>query len=133
MSSEVRHGPHPRFKAPLARGRYGLTLRGRYTKINGLTAVGVTQVNWNSARPIKRQAELLGMRTAFVCWFMATWKALGGSWAGGVRAITQYPFRRLKGQLKTRRSLSIAVLRQRARRDLEAQRLGIGRPRKRKL
>ncbi len=126
MASEVVHGPQPKFKAPLAPGRYGLCIGGRYTTIPGLTAVGVQQVNWNSKRAVKRQAEALGMRTAFVCWFMATWVSLGGTWAGGVRAIRDYPFRRLKKQLRSRtrgRGLSLAVLTKRAARDREAYRL----------
>lgn len=122
MSTEVKHGPHPRFKAPLAKGRYGLTIRGRYTKIDGLTAAGVTEVRWNSTRAVKRRAELLGMRTAFVCWFMAEWRHCGGSWAAGKRALTKYPFWRLRTQLLLRRSLSLAALRRRVARDREGRR-----------
>ena len=37
MATEVKHGPHPKFKAPLAKGRYGVVIRGRYTTVPGLT------------------------------------------------------------------------------------------------
>ena len=100
MASEVKHGKHPTFKVALGRGWYGLRIRGHYTKTPGLTAVGVTEVRWNSNRRGKQQAELLGMRTAFVCWFMREWMRTGGKWAPGVKHITEYPWRRLRKRLR---------------------------------
>jgi hypothetical protein len=104
MSTEVAHGPHPKFTARLQRGRYRIIVEGRYTHTPGLTAAGVKTVTWNSTRPAKRQAELLGLRTAFLCWFMETWVELGGTWAEGVRAITGYPFARLQRQRRKARN-----------------------------
>jgi hypothetical protein len=100
MSSEVSHGPKPKWTVALAKGRYGLELHGRYTKVDGWTAVGVKRVRWCSNRPVKRRSELLGMRTAFVTWFLAQWLAEGGKWTDGIRALTSYPFARLRRELK---------------------------------
>lgn len=103
MSTEVVHGPRPRFRARLQRGRYRIVVEGRYTHTPGLTAAGVKAVRWNSVKPGKRQAELLGLRTAFLCWFLETWVELGGSWASGVRHVTGYPFARLQRERRRAR------------------------------
>jgi len=103
MSTAVKHGEHPKFTATLSPGRYRVVVEGRYTQTPGLTAAGVKSVRWNSDRPGKRQAELLGLRTAFLCWFIETWVALGGSWAEGVRHVTGYPFARLQRQRRKAR------------------------------
>lgn len=110
MASEVRHGPTPKFQTPLSRGRYGCTIQGRYTRTPGLTAVGVTSVRWNSRRREKRRAELLGMRSAFVCWFLLQWERLGGSWRAGVQELTAYPFRRLRRRILTARRQKKRIL-----------------------
>src|SRR5262249_19038229 len=47
-----------------------LTIEGYYTPQDGLIAVGVTACQSVSDWPVKRQAELLGMRTAFIDWFL---------------------------------------------------------------
>ncbi len=103
MGTEVRHGPHPRFKAKLQRGRFGLTIQNHYTHTPGVNAGGVTRFAFNSKRPVKRQAELLGLRTVFLVWWMEQWGKAGGAWAPGVRHITGYPWRRLRRQLKGKR------------------------------
>jgi hypothetical protein len=99
MATEVQHGLRPKFKAKLQRGKYGCVVCGQYTTTPGLTAAGVAVVHWNSKRRIKRQAELLGMRTAFLCWFVVQYERLGGSWKDGVEAVTRYPFRRLRRRI----------------------------------
>jgi hypothetical protein len=96
VATEVKHGPHPTFKAPLTLGRYKLVIQGRYTKQAGMQAGGVTEIRFNSDRPTKRQAELLGMRTIFVCWFLDQWLQTGGTWPTGVKALTEYPYGRLR-------------------------------------
>ena len=103
MATLVQHGPTPKFGVPLARGRYSALIEGRYTKVPGVTAAGVKRVRWNSDRAAKQHAEMLGMRTAFVTWFLETWVALGGSYAHGARAFTAYPYRRLQRQLRIQR------------------------------
>ena len=94
MATEVKHGPRPKFRAPLAKGRYGLSIQGHYTKKDGLTAAGVHTVAFESNRPEKQRAEMLGMRTAFVCWFVDTWIQKGGTWVEAVEALTHYPYDR---------------------------------------
>jgi hypothetical protein len=101
MSTEVVHGPNPQFRVPLAPGGpYRMTIEGYYATIDGLTAAGVTACEWVSERPAKRQAELLGLRTAFIDWFLLQWVACGGTFDDGVRQIQAYPFelhRRIAG------------------------------------
>lgn len=101
MASKVYHGPRPRWGVKLQPGRYECVIHGRYTHTPGLTANGVRSVTWNSKRKVKRQAELLGMRTAFVCWFVSTYTQLGGTHKAAVEAITKYPWRRLRKQIKS--------------------------------
>lgn len=104
MATEVRHGLAPKFKAKLASGVYGCVVKGHYTTTPGLTAAGVAWVEWNSNRRVKRRAELLGMRTAFLCWFAVEYERQGGTWKEAVEAITRYPFGRLRRRiLKARR------------------------------
>ena len=104
MSTQVRHGARPRFTIPVAKGRYGVTLLGRYTKVDGWTAGGVTAFRYNSSRRAKRQAELLGMRTIFVHWWMREWLRTRGDWAVGRDHLRDYPWRRLRGQLTPKRT-----------------------------
>jgi hypothetical protein len=93
MSTEVVHGPNPQFRSPLsASGPYRMTIEGYYTQVEGRTAAGVTDFEWVSERPAKRQAELLGMRTAFIDWFLLKWVEHGGSFEDGVRHLGAYPF-----------------------------------------
>lgn len=110
MATEVRHGATPKFRAKLSPGRYTVTVVGRYTTTPGLTAAGVTSFRFNSKRPIKRQAELLGMRTAFLCWFVMQYERLGGRWKDGVEAVTGYPFRRLRKRIVTLRRQKKKIL-----------------------
>ncbi len=97
MATEVRHGPHAQFDAPLSGGKFGIEIIGRYTEKPGLAAGGVTQIVWNSDRPDKRRSELLVLRTCFLEWFVEQWRGHGGSWIGAVEAITQYPFKEPDG------------------------------------
>ena len=69
-----------------------LTIEGYYTPQDGLIAVGVTACQSVSDWPVKRQAELLGMRTAFIDWFLLQWVACGGTFEDGVRHLQGYPF-----------------------------------------
>ncbi len=93
MSTEVTHGRNPQFRASRAAGGpYRLTIEGYYTQTDNLTAAGVTDYQWVSERPAKRQAELLGMRTAFIDWFLLQWVACNGTFDDGVRQIQAYPF-----------------------------------------
>lgn len=98
MATEVKHGPRPRFKAKLQAGLYGATIEGHYTATDGLTAAGVKEWAYNSDRPGKRQAELLGMRSAFVGWFLEEWIRHGGGWREGVDAFRRYPFGKVRQQ-----------------------------------
>jgi len=93
MSTDVVHGPSPQFHCPLASGApYRMTLEGHYTQVDDWTAAGVTSCEWQSQRPEKRQAELLGMRTAFIDWFLLKWVEHGGTFEGGVAQLAEYPF-----------------------------------------
>src|SRR3990167_1752777 len=103
MATKVVHGAHPRFGVPLGRGWYCITITGHYTRINGLTAAGVTLVRWNSNRKSKQQGELLGLRTAFLHFFMREWLRTGGVWPAGVKEVTSYPWRRLRTQIQKKR------------------------------
>lgn len=96
MSTEVVHGPRPKFKAPLQAGRYSCLVEGRYTKTDGWAAAGVKRVTWKSTRPAKRQAELLALRSAFLGWFLETWLELGGAWEEGVACLAEYPYERIR-------------------------------------
>lgn len=105
MATLVRHGKTlpQRIQKKLSPGRYRLTLKGRYMKMDGWQAGGVTDVAFASKRDVKRRSELLGMRTIFVHWFYGAWHRHGGTWAEAERAFTQYPFRRLRRRLLKRR------------------------------
>lgn len=96
MATEVKHGPRPRFRARLQPSTYNARIVGHYTHTDGLTAAGVAEWNYASDRPPKRQAELLGMRSAFVGWFLEEWVRHGGSWQQGVAAFRRYPFDKLR-------------------------------------
>lgn len=113
MSTEVVHGPRPKFKAKLQPGRYRIVVEGRYTATPGLTAAGVKAVTWNSDRPAKRRNEMLGLRTAFLCWFIETWVAQGGTFQGAVIAVKRYPWerilKRIPPALRPRRPLVFGV------------------------
>ena len=89
MATKVRHG-----RRRLT--QFSLCLEGNYTKKDGLAAAGVTAVHFKSRRAAKRQAELLAMRSAFVCYFVEEYVRLGGSFAAAVRALQRYPLRRIK-------------------------------------
>lgn len=78
MSTEVQHGPEPVFRAT-THGRFACEVVGRYTDTPNLGAGGVTTVEWDSARPEKRMAELLVLRTAFLDWFIGMYQELGGT------------------------------------------------------
>ena len=97
MATEVKHGPKPRFKARLQKdGSYTITIVGHYTKTDGLTAAGVTTYLFHSDRLDKQRAELLGLRSAFVGFFLEEWVARGGSWQEGMKAFRAYPFGKVR-------------------------------------
>ena len=72
-------------------------------KKDGVTAVQVAHVQWNSNRNVKRRAELLGMRTAFLCWFAVEYEKHGGTWRDAVHQVRSYPFNRLRRIVRKRR------------------------------
>jgi hypothetical protein len=96
MSTEVVHGPRPKFKTPLQAGRYSALVEGRYTQVDGRAAAGVKTVKWASDRPAKRRAELLALRSAFLGFFLETWLELGGTWEEGVACLSEYPYERVR-------------------------------------
>jgi hypothetical protein len=90
MATEVKHGPNPTFQTPLTGATFTCEVVGRYTKVPGLGAGGVTTYRFGSDNPGKRRAELLVLRTAFLEWFREMYEANGGSRseaAGQVRYI----------------------------------------------
>jgi hypothetical protein len=93
MSTDVVHGPAPQFRVPLASGApYRVTIEGHYSKENNWTAAGVTSFEWHSQRPEKRRPELLGLRSAFIDWFLLKWVEHGGTFDEGVAQLAHYPF-----------------------------------------
>jgi hypothetical protein len=105
MASEVRHGLTPKWSrraCPIGRQHYRAEIAGHYTVTSrapngngGLAAVGVRQVKWVSARPVKRQGELLAMRSAFLCWFVRQYMRNGGTYRQAVKEVRGYPFARI--------------------------------------
>jgi len=86
VCTEVKHGPNPQWEAKTY-GEYSCRLVGHYTDTHDLTACGVREWKWNSDRPAKQMPELLGMRTAFLEWFMETYQKLGGSRAEAIGQV----------------------------------------------
>lgn len=78
MATEVVHGSDPEFRNQVTGEPYGLTIVGRYTTTPDLTAGGVTGHAYSSGQDAKRRAELLGMRTIFLHWWLREWLARGG-------------------------------------------------------
>ena len=91
-------------KRDLLPGQYGCVVLGRYMKKDGVTAAHVPFVQFNSNRKVKRRAELLGMRTAFLCWFVVEYVKHGGTWRDAVENVRDYPFARLRRIVRKRRS-----------------------------
>jgi hypothetical protein len=101
MSTEVVHGPQPQFTATLQPdGSYHVVITGHYTTQDGLAAAGVTEVVWQSDRPVKRQAELLALRSAFIGWFIEMCLVHGYTWAQAVGALKSYPFPKVRAAAK---------------------------------
>jgi len=110
MATEVKHGEHPRFRVKIVpKSTYGLTLIGYYTKKDGWTAGGVRKGYFHSQqrKGLKRRAELLGMRTIFVHWYMTQWLKTGGEWWEGVYEIRHYPWKKLRKRLDKRPPVSL--------------------------
>ncbi len=107
MATEVKHGPRPKFKATLQRGVYGVTIEGHYTTTPGLTAAGASGWTYESKRPAKRRAELLGMRTAFVHFFIEEYLRHGGTWDQAVEAFMRYPWGKARVRLLKHKSRPI--------------------------
>src|SRR5437899_11853888 len=76
MTTEVRHGDAI-FDANTISPPYYCHVVGYYTGTPNLTAAGVTRFQFQSDRPEKQMAELLGMRTAFLEWFKEMYQQLG--------------------------------------------------------
>lgn len=91
MTTEVRHGESPQFSVA-ASGRYAVTVVGHHTSVDGLAAARVRTVEWQSERPVKRRAEMLALRTAFLDWFVEEWVRQGGTRDEAVAQILRYQF-----------------------------------------
>lgn len=52
---------------------------GHYTTTPNLAAAGVEDYAYQSDQPIKRQPELLALRSAFHNWFVQQWCECGGT------------------------------------------------------
>jgi len=72
--TEVKHGPNPAWTTPVT-GEFSARVVGHYTPTPDLAAAGVTESAFSSDRPVKRRAELLALRTAFVDWWIAVYVA----------------------------------------------------------
>ena len=104
MATEVRHGRRPRWPKRAAHTsdqNFSAHIYGHYTPTPGLAACGVATVAWVSNRKIKRQAELLAMRTAFICWFVRQYIEHGGSFKQAQSAIQKYPFSKIRRKFRT--------------------------------
>jgi len=92
--TEVRHGPNPRFAAPLTGGIFTCTVVGRQTKIKDCGAGGVTAYCFKSNNPSQQNAELLVLRTAFLEWFREMYEQTRGPGQGSaadqVAFVTRY-------------------------------------------
>lgn len=98
MCTEVKHGPNPQWKANiLPDSRYSCTIEGYYTDTNSLTAAGVNSFKFNSNRSTKQIPELLGLRTAFIDFFINKYKELGGTEEEALEEITGLIDARKKG------------------------------------
>lgn len=86
MCTEIKHGPNPTWAATVS-GEYSCRVVGHYTDRDHLTAAGVAEHAYQSNRPAKQLAELLGMRTAFLAWFLDEFQRLGGTRAEAIAAI----------------------------------------------
>ena len=80
MSTEVKHGKSPQFTATANMDEeFFCSVVGHYTTTPDLAAAGVEDYAFQSARPIKRQPELLALRSAFSNWFVLMWVECGGT------------------------------------------------------
>lgn len=103
MATEVKHGKRARFKVRLQAGTYAVTVVGHYTEKPDLAAAGVWEFEPCSNRPVKIRAEMLALRSAFICWFVEEYKKQGGSYAEAIREIKTYPFHRILKRLREQR------------------------------
>jgi len=85
--TEVIHGKAPQWKAKVSPGTFSCTVEGHYTETHDLVAAGVRRHAWVSNRDAKRMPELLGLRTAFLDWFLTTYQALGGARAEAIDQV----------------------------------------------
>ena len=100
LATEVKHGLKPKFAARIIKqSSFRMSIVGYYTRTDQLTAAGVTEFHLHSDRQEKQRPELLGMRTAFVMWFLEEWVRRGGDWDEGVKALRQYPYWAAKEKL----------------------------------
>ncbi len=106
MSTETRHGPHPKFRTPLARGRFSVFVVGGYTKRDGWGVGGVRTFAYSSRRQAKRRNELLVLRSCFLDWWFREWNRQGGTYASAVTQIRGYPIRRERFKRQGSRDLA---------------------------
>lgn len=88
MCTEVKHGPNPEWSGPTF-GEFSLTITGHYSNIDHVIYAGVSRRAYRSNRPVKQQAELLGLRTAFLRFFIQEWQELGGTQEEALEEIEQ--------------------------------------------
>ena len=80
MATEVKHGKQPSFAAKANLDEeFFCTVVGHYTETPNLAAAGVEDFSYQSNRGVKRQAELLALRSAFANWFVLQWCECGGT------------------------------------------------------
>lgn len=72
--TEVKNGP-----SDWTGQSFACRIEGHYTPKNFVVSAGVRSWQWISHRNEKRTSELLGMRTAFLSWFLQTYQELGGT------------------------------------------------------
>lgn len=77
MATEVKHGLDPSWDAKVS-GEFWCLVEGHYTDQPNLGAAGVREYLFQSNRPVKRTAELLVLRTAFLDWFVGLHRELTG-------------------------------------------------------
>lgn len=80
--TEVKHGS--KWEGPIT---FSCHVVGRYSSTHDLVIAGVKDWQWSSNRNVKRTAELLGMRTAFLSWFLQTYQELGGTRAEAIEEV----------------------------------------------
>jgi hypothetical protein len=77
--TEVIHGSGPQWKSKITSHTYSCFVEGHYTETHDLTAAGVKTASFVSRNPSEKMAELLGLRTAFLDFFLSNYQQFGGT------------------------------------------------------